>query len=241
MIDHVEVVVPAHDEGARIADALRAIDDAASRVPVSVRVHVVLHRCGDDTADVIGATSTTVPVAVVSSDARTVGAARALGVARATAGRHPGRTWIASTDADSTVPPNWLQTHLAFADAGMAAVVGSVAVRDWSGRPASLEALFRVHYDLARGPAPIHGANLGVRLDAYTEAGGFGPVACGEDEALVAALRGVGATIAYTTAAPVITSARLDGRAVGGFADTLTEWSSPLADPGVVEASIPGP
>lgn len=238
MIDHVEVVVPAHDEAATIADALRAIDDASSRVPVSVRVHVVLHRCGDDTADVIAATATTVSVAVVSSDAHTVGAARALGVAKAAVGRPADRTWIASTDADSTVPPNWLETHLSLADAGVAAVVGSVAVRDWSGRPASLEALFRVHYDLARGPAPIHGANLGVRLDAYADAGGFVPLACGEDEALVAALRGVGATIAYTTAAPVITSARPDGRAIGGFADTLTEWSSPLADPGITGVRI---
>lgn len=225
MIDRVEVVIPARDEAGSIAAALQAIDVAAARVAVPTRVHVVLDRCVDDTLEVIGRTATSVPVEVVVASVATVGDVRALGVERAAIGCRPGSTWIASTDADSVVGADWLESHLALARAGIGAVVGAVTVGDWSVRPASVRERFHHHDQGARGPAPIHGANLGVRLDAYVAAGGFPSLACGEDRALVAALRAVGTTIAYTTAGPVTTSARVEGRARGGFADTLTAWA----------------
>lgn len=225
MIERVEVVIPARDEEASIGAALRAVDVAAAGVAVPTRIHVVLDGCVDDSLGAIRCTSSAVPVEVVVCGATTVGAARALGVERATAGRPPGSTWIASTDADSTVAPDWLAAHLSLADAGFGAVAGTVTVTDWTARPASLPELFRRRYERARGPGPIHGANLGVRLDAYLAAGGFPALACGEDRALVAALRALGTTIAYTRLAPVTTSARMEGRACGGFADTLTAWS----------------
>lgn len=237
MIAWVEVVIPARDEVGSIGAALAAVDVAAARVAVPTRVHVVLDRCVDDTLDVIRRTPTSVPVEVVVASVATVGDVRALGVERAAIGRCPARTWIASTDADSVVGPDWLEAHLALARAGMGAVVGVVTVEDWSARPASLPDVLRHHDEVARGPAPIHGANLGVRLDAYVAAGGFPSLACGEDRALVAALRAVGTTIAYTTAAPVTTSARVRGRARGGFADTLTAWAMATDD----RTSVPPP
>lgn len=225
MIERVEVVIPARDEEVSIAASLRAVGVAADRLGLPARVHVVLDRCVDRTHEAVRRAATPLPVVVVHGTGSSVGAARALGVDLATHGSPPGTTWIASTDADSIVPPDWLVTHVTLADAGVDAVVGTVEVVDWSVRPASLQELFRRQYDLARGPAPVHGANLGVRLEAYRLAGGFLPLACGEDEALVDAIRNAGRPVAYTTAGRVTTSARLDGRARGGFADTLSAWS----------------
>lgn len=226
MIERVEVVIPARGEETSIGAALRAVDMAANGVAVPTRIHVVLDDCGDRSLEVIRCTAIALHVEVIARRSTSVGEARALGVEVATAGCSPTATWIACTDADSTVPPAWLATHVAMADAGIGAVVGSVTVADWSARPRSLRDVFRRRYEDSQGPAPIHGANLGVRLDAYRRAGGFAPLSCGEDLALVTALRTVGTTIAYTTAAPVTTSARRTGRARGGFADTLTAWTS---------------
>lgn len=228
MIERVVVVIPARDEERSIGAALRAVDVAARRLGLPTCIVVVLDGCRDDSLGAVRATPTEVPVeVVVAPTPKKVGAARALGVARAAAHSHPETTWIASTDADSTVAPDWLTTHVALADAGIGAVVGAVAVTEWTGRPATLPELFLRRYELSRGPAPVHGANLGVRLDAYLAAGGFPAVACGEDHALVAALRACGTIVAYTTASPVTTSVRRVGRVRGGFADTLTAWTVP--------------
>ena len=67
----------------------------------------------------------------------------------------------------------------------------------------------------------MHGANLGVRADAYLAAGGFRTVAEHEDVGLVETLRAAGAPIDSTDRAPVTTSARSTGRVPGGFAGYL--------------------
>lgn len=64
----------------------------------------------------------------------------------------------------------------------------------------------------------IHGVNLGVRGDHYVRVGGFAPVSADEDVDLVHRLRAAGVGIASSDAAPVITSARIDGRVPAGFA-----------------------
>src|SRR6185312_2937931 len=69
----------------------------------------------------------------------------------------------------------------------------------------------------------VHGANLGVRADAYRAAGGFAALAEDEDVSLVEHLRAAGARIAHTEHEPVTTSSRLNGRVAGGYARYLTE------------------
>jgi hypothetical protein len=60
---------------------------------------------------------------------------------------------------------------------------------------------------------------VGLRADAYLEAGGFATLERDEDVALVAAL--AHRPVVRTGAIPVVTSARTAGRAGGGFADFL--------------------
>jgi hypothetical protein len=125
---------------------------------------------------------------------------------------------LAFTDADSRVAPDWLVAQLALrADA----VCGLVTVDDWSEQPAHVPARFAARYRPEDNHRHVHGANLGVCSHAYRRAGGFPPHATSEDVALVQRLIAIDAQIAWSTQPRVITSARAQGRARGGFADHL--------------------
>lgn len=228
------VVVPARDEEELLPACLAALAAAAAHADLAgapVRVVVVADGCADATAALARAGG----VEVLVRDRRgrgNVGAARDAGVRwllaeAAAAGAPPEGTWLASTDADSTVPPGWLVAHATAAASGADAVVGTVTVDDWSGIPATAASAFAAAYDAWRAGGPgavhphVHGANLGVRGSAYVAAGGFPPVRVGEDGALVRALERRGATILRTSACPVRTSGRRAPRAAGGFGSDI--------------------
>lgn len=63
---------------------------------------------------------------------------------------------------------------------------------------------------------------------AYRASGGFAAVACHEDVLLVRALEAAGARFAWSAHPRVVTSARLDARARGGFGDTLRAMAAEL-------------
>lgn len=88
----------------------------------------------------------------------------------------PERLWLATTDADSAVPPDWLSAQLEIASRRDArGVAGTVAVRDWGTYSRSSARSCEQFY--ARGGdvhSHVHGANLGGgRADAYRAAGAF--------------------------------------------------------------------
>lgn len=215
----VLVVVPAHDEEERIGACLDSVRQAADRVVrdapgVSVSVVVVLDRCTDRTAAVVGHRPGVTTVAV---DHGCVGAARRAGVRFGSdqLGHDPAEVLVVNTDADCTVPVGWLVDHLALArDHDL--VLGEVEPHADEMSPASL-ALWWDRHPVGRGS--LHGANLGVRLDAYERAGGFPEVAQQEDVLLVRALRADGAAVVGGTR--VTTSGRRLGRVPAGFATYL--------------------
>jgi glycosyltransferase involved in cell wall biosynthesis len=221
-IEAVAVVVPAHDEEELLPAALRALRESARLVAARggppVDLLVVADACRDRTAAVaIEAGARVLPVEV-----RSVGRARAAGVADALRRvRHlaPSRVWLATTDADSRVPPGWLGHQLALADAGADLVLGTVDVLDWSGHAPEVERRWRASYDAGEGHRHVHGANAGARADAYLDAVGFADVDRDEDVALAAALGH--RRVVRTGGEPVVTSARHRGRAPGGFAGHL--------------------
>jgi glycosyltransferase involved in cell wall biosynthesis len=216
----VAVVVPAHDEEALLPGCLAALRRAAARIaPVPVRLIVVADACSDDTAALaIAGGAEVVPV-----DERNVGAARTAGVdfgLRAGAAE----LWLASTDADSKVPPDWLRWQLGHAVTGADLVAGTVEVADWSGWPAPLPSRYRRRYRAAVAGwrhGHVHGANLGFSAAAYLAAGGFPALTHDEDRALVARVRAAGGRVVTDARCPVWTSARADGRAPHGFAAHL--------------------
>lgn len=232
-ITQVVVIVPARDEEQRVGACLDAIAatraDLAAHLPkVHVRVMVVLDCCLDST-DVVVAGLPEVEV-VVSSCGR-VGGARAMGVrsALSTAASNRSRVWIACTDADSTVPSDWLRTQVQFADAGADLLLGTVRPDTTEMSPQAYTS-WLVRHDVADGHRHIHGANLGVRANWYSRVGGFEDVAVHEDALLADAVRRGGGRVFAVAASPVVTSARQTGRAPTGFAGYLQDLASGSGD-----------
>ncbi|MET9494841.1 glycosyltransferase [Streptomyces sp. NPDC006552] len=221
------VLVPAHDEEERLPRALEAIR-AAARHPALRRVRVVTVVVADSCRDGTGAAAARAGADVVHVTCRNVGLARATAAARALELLDgPEGVWLASTDADSVVPPHWLAFQHARAAEGWDAVVGTVTVTRWPRRVPGLAARHQRHYTASRpahGPwhhPHVHGANLGVAAGAYVAVGGFPALPVSEDHGLVDALAARGHRLLRTADCPVATSGRLDPRARGGFGDHL--------------------
>lgn len=138
---------------------------------------------------------------------------------------HPrGGTWLLSTDADTTVPVDWVAAHLRLAAAGVHGVAG---LADLAGAEhLAADALLRYRAIVDGGlhgdtHQHVYGANLGVRADAYLGVGGFPRNGVGEDHGLWRRLHGAGYALAQPVGIRVRTSARLRGRADDGLADLL--------------------
>ena len=221
MIEAVGVVVPAHNEEALLPSCLTALRRAARQVAVPVHVLVAADSCTDRTAAVARAYG----ALVTRIDARSVGAARAAGMTellRRTARCDPASIWLATTDADTVVPPGWLGRQLSYADQGWDVVLGTVTVADWSEHPPHVPDAFAARYGSGDGPHPhVHGANIGIRASAYLAAGGFRPLPTAEDHALLAAVSRVGSSVLRAADVTVETSARRQARAPHGFGHLL--------------------
>lgn len=256
----VGVVVPARDEEHHIGRCLRSLRRALGELPgqVTTAVTVVLDRCRDRTPEEVAtvlrgwpeASALRVgavgghraraspggsgPVHIVAGSG--VGALRHLGLGHCLErlGSHPpAGTWLLSTDADTTVPPDWVLAHLRLAAAGAVAVAG---LADLDGT-ADLSAVARRRYRrLVREGIDgtdhrhVYAANLGVRADAYLAVDGFPVDGSGEDHGLWWRLAEAGHRLARPTSVRVRTSARVRGRAAGGLADLLHALHGPAVE-----------
>ncbi|MBK5118611.1 glycosyltransferase [Burkholderia sp. R-69980] len=215
----IGAIVPVHNEEALLGCCLAALTVAARHAALAgetVRIVVVLDTCTDRSEAIACAAG----VEILTVAARNVGVARAAGAALLIAG---GARWLAFTDADSRVSPDWLAVQLSL---GVDAVCGSICVDDWDAHPPAVREVFASVYRDRDGHRHVHGANLGVCAFAYRRAGGFPPLTCREDVALVERLIEIGANIAWSAAPRVVTSARVLARVRGGFGDTLAGWAT---------------
>ncbi len=210
----IAAIVPAHNEEDQISScihALRAASRCSKLRAEQTIIIVVLDACTDNTYKIawqLGATTITL-------NAQNVGAARAVGADLALAA---GARWLAFTDADTHVAPDWISQQLAQkADA----VCGTVAVRDWGTYGDTMRNHYAATYTDMNGHRHVHGANLGVSARAYERAGGFRSLKSSEDVALVNALQESGARVSWSAAPRVFTSARRTFRAPDGFGATL--------------------
>ena len=226
-VDRVIVVVPARNEEellprclSALAVAIGEVGGVAGPVPPVIDVVVVLDRCSDGTAGVV---SHWPMFSSISTNGGAVGVARRAGVRHLlpTPDRFTSATWIASTDADSAVPPNWLSVQLGFARNAVDLVLGTVVPDD--GLSDGVRERWDAQHRLVEGHTHVHGANLGVRADRYLHAGEFAPVDGQEDVRLVSALRGLRVSEVRTALIPVLTSGRLAGRTPAGFAGYLRD------------------
>ena len=232
------VVVPVRNEEQLLAACLAGIDRAAGRVRQRVVLVVVLDACTDRSAAVLaGYQPTSVHrVVVLSSDRGNVGHARALGMHWLLEEFEVDGLWLATTDADSVVPPDWLTGILRHAEQGALAVVGTVEVADWAGHPPGTRRRYLSGYRAADGHRHVHGANLSLAASAYLVAGGFSQLAVDEDVMLVRRLVALGLPVAWVADLPVATSSRRIGRTPAGFAQHLRSLSTAIHAGGLAPA-----
>lgn len=210
----IGVVIPAHNEEKYIAACLLSILVAAKHPQLAgcqVSVVVVMDDCSDDTALLVEAHG----VEAIAVSFQNVGKARAKGAEELLGA---GAQWLAFTDADTVVPPDWLARQIEFmADA----VCGTVEVDNWAEHGEQVRSQYLEHYQFIENHRHIHGANLGLSATAYRRVGGFQPLVAHEDVHLVADLERISARIVWTATNPVLTSARKDFKCRGGFGEFL--------------------
>lgn len=234
----VTVVVPARDEERRIDACVDALAVQEGVEPEQYEVVVVLDACEDGTAAALEAAAGRWPelrLQAIAGPGRGAGCARALGMDVGCARLESvgaGEGLLASTDADTRVPPDWLARQLEALAAGAEAVGGRIVLdaAEAATLPAAVierreaELRQRTAAATARGPsdhAHFSGASLGLTPRAYRLVGGMAELESLEDEELEERLAAAGVAIHRPASIWVTTAARTDGRAERGLARDL--------------------
>ena len=246
----VSVVVPARDEEELVGACLRALATQQEVSPEEYEVLLVLDHCTDDTEERAREVAGEYPLLrlhLLDGPGKGAGHARRLGMEAACTrlldlGREDGL--ISSTDADTTVAPNWLAAQLAAAARGARAIGGRIELPEEAALPDDVsqwraEQGRKRHLDLLEdlenvreSPArtehwQFSGASLALTAATYREIGGLEPRAALEDEYLERVLRQRSIPIERPMAVRVVTSDRLVGRARRGLSRdlSLVSWS----------------
>jgi glycosyltransferase involved in cell wall biosynthesis len=223
---HIAVLVPARDEEDLLPRCLRSIERARAALPPNVSSDLIV--VSDQSTDDTYRTATNLVQhsgLVVEVSAGCVGTARAL-AAEIALQRYQGplhQCWLANTDADCEVPASWLVDQLATANAGFSAIAGIIGVDSFEEHEPIVAERFRQSYLIhPDGTHPhVHGANLGMRADAYLQAGGWRDLATAEDHDLWRRLHNKEHRRIADARLRVTTSGRRKGRAPLGFAGAL--------------------
>lgn len=249
-IKSVAVVMPAHNEDQHIGKALLALKAAADVLQrehrdIVVKIVVVLDHCTDHSAEITAShVSGDARFSVVDVKLRSTGACRDLGFRTALEFLDVERAasiWLATTDADSAVPPHWLARQVELGSAGADAILGSVEPDPADMDPAIHRRWLELH-PFREDHQHIYGANLGIHASAYLSAGGFPGLRAHEDRVLVERLRRHGFAVIATDTIRVVTSGRTHARAPEGFAAYLRSLAAefPTAGSQILPAASRG-
>ncbi|UUL81427.1 glycosyltransferase [Sphingomonas qomolangmaensis] len=226
----------------RLLDALSAQRDAPAFV-----LCLLLDSCTDASEAIVRLRAGSLPfattISTTFSETPNAGLARRrameIGLSVVT-GEHP---LIISTDADTVPDPEWLSANRAALEIADIAA-GSVERIGGEACPTQdrIEAYYDALYALRRAFDPVpweaakthhytSAASLAFRADAYGALGGFAPIGHGEDGKIIDAAHRVGLRVRHDAAIRVRTSARRDGRAVGGLAEHLRRLDADGGEP----------
>ena len=223
----IGIVIPAHNEAMTITKCLASVQTAIEQLPstITATMLVVLDSCSDDTLTLVenmrvkSAGVNYLCCGYLCCDYQCVGQVRDLGIRHAIAS---GATWLACTDADSVVTPDWLIQQIAhIKDQPTDMICGVVSVDSWAHLTPQTRKDYMAHYQDKMGHRHIHGANLNFSAESYLAVGGFAPLRCHEDVDLVKRFESTGYAITWSNRVRVITSSRLQARATEGFAAFL--------------------
>lgn len=168
----VSIVIPAFNEEMFISVCLNSFIEQT--FPKKFEVIIVDNGSTDTTIDVVKGFSKKLKIKIVHENRKGRGAARAAGFAKAHG------DLILSTDADTEVPPNWVETLVTnLSDNHHVAVTGTCKIEDQS---VLTNVIFNIAQPLAMriyrlifGHFWLSGFNFGIRKEAYRQAGGFNP------------------------------------------------------------------
>lgn len=235
----VAVVIPAHEEELRIQRCLESVTRSLSHPilkDVDTLTVVVLDGCADTTGERATAVLAEGHSLVIETDVQNVGASRALGIEAAL--RYAGTdaldsVWIATTDADSEVPANWIKRQLRWRARGADAVAGTVNAHNWYKHSPVTSRRFE-HRISAQGRGwghpHVHGANLSFDAQTYLSVGGFPHLVTAEDHGFWNTLQASEHSLISAGDLPVRTSTRHEGRAPAGFSTLLSSLAATASE-----------
>jgi cellulose synthase/poly-beta-1,6-N-acetylglucosamine synthase-like glycosyltransferase len=233
---HISILIPARNEEVLLPRCLLSVQRARLKLPPEVTSDVIV--VDDASSDRTRALAERILEGdgiVVSATEGVVGSARSL-AAKTALDRYKGPAhlhWLANTDADCCVPETWLLDQLAIAETNVQAIAGVISVDSFSEHGPEVAERFLASYLIyPDGTHPhVHGANLGVRADAYVQAGGWSSLSTAEDHDLWNRLQKTGTLRASLGSVKVVTSGRRMGRAPLGFAQALSAHNSESFEP----------
>jgi GT2 family glycosyltransferase len=242
---HSVVAIPVKNEVERIGACLESLAEQTVD-PAGMAVVLLLNNCADGTAEHVRALAPSLPFrleihAVELPDPyANAGWARRLAMEAAAELAAP-EGLILTTDADTLVDTDWIEANRREIAAGVDAVAGYVMANpielmeldpcilergsvEWEYQQLAAELEARCDPE-PHDAWPRHNQNCGasaaVTVAAYRRIGGLPPKRVGEDRALFEMLRRADFKIRHSLDVHVVTSARTDGRALGGLSDAI--------------------
>jgi hypothetical protein len=242
----VVVAVPVKDEEARIAACVASIAGQVNVEFPDLAVVLLLNNCRDGTADRVRELAAEFPFALelhhveLAHPYANAGWARRLAM-EAAAEIVSRDGLILTTDADTLVEADWIDANRREIAAGADAVAGYVMADplelmelppeilergglEWEYQQLFAEMEARVDPD-PHDPWPRHNQNCGasaaITAAFYRRIGGLPPRPVGEDRALFEMVKRIDGKVRHSLEVQVVTSARMDGRALGGLSDAI--------------------
>lgn len=240
------VAIPVKNEEERIGRCLESLACQTGTDPEGVLVLLLLNNCSDRTAEQVRTLAPQLPFRLqvhhvdLPDPYSNAGWARRLAMEAAAQAVDP-EGLILTTDADTLVDGDWIEANRREIAAGVDAVAGYVmadpielmeldpailerGAQEWEYQQLAAELEARLDPE-AHDPWPRHNQNCGasaaITAAAYRTIGGLPPKRVGEDRALFEMLRRADLKIRHSLEVQVVTSARTDGRALGGLSDAI--------------------
>ena len=240
------VAIPVKNEVERIGLCLESLASQTGVDMAEVMVLLLLNNCNDGTAERVRELAAELPfrldmhIVELPDPYANAGWARRLAMEGAAAAVDPDGL-ILTTDADTLVDCDWIEANRREIAAGVDAVAGYVmadpvelmeldpcilerGALEWEYQQLAAELEARADPE-AHDLWPRHNQNCGasaaVTAAAYRRIGGLPPKRVGEDRALFEMLRRADLKIRHSLEVQVVTSARTDGRALGGLSDAI--------------------
>jgi hypothetical protein len=240
------VAIPVKNEVERIGLCLESLGCQTGVELGEVLVLLLLNNCDDGTAERVRELAPSLPfrlhlhIVSLPDPYANAGWARRLAMEGAAAAVDPDGL-ILTTDADTLVDCDWIEANQREIAAGVDAVAGYVmadpvelmeldacilerGALEWEYQQLAAELEARADpevHDLWPRHNQNCGASAAVTASAYRRIGGLPPKRVGEDRALFEMLRRADLKIRHSLEVQVVTSARTDGRALGGLSDAI--------------------